>query len=123
MAEGTVFAAGWTLDDVQWSKFDASKVDPGLLQAVKAASLVEFNAPDYVIYLKRVFKDSGAETLANIEQWGVASAKATRRRISSATMRRPCAAAAAAKWSRVAWLSAERRLSTAPSAKPRTSRC
>lgn len=71
MAEGTVFAAGWTLDDVQWSKFDAAKVDPGLLQAVKAASLVEFNAPDYVIYLKRVFKGSGAETLANIEQWGV----------------------------------------------------
>lgn len=71
MSEGTVFAAGWTLDDVQWAGFDASKVDPGLLQAVKAASLVEFNAPDYVIYLKRVFKDSGAETLANIEQWGV----------------------------------------------------
>jgi hypothetical protein len=71
MSEGTVFAAGWTLDDIQWAKFDASKVNPGLLQAVKAASLVEFNAPDYVIYLKRVFKDSGAETLANIEQWGV----------------------------------------------------
>jgi hypothetical protein len=71
MSEGTVFAAGWKLDDVQWSKFDASKVDPGLLQAVKAASLVEYNAPDYVTYLKRVFKDSGAETLANIEQWGI----------------------------------------------------
>jgi hypothetical protein len=71
MSEGTVFAAGWTLDDIRWAEFDASKVDPGLLQAVKAASLVELNAPDYVIYLKRVFKDSGAETLANIEQWGV----------------------------------------------------
>ncbi|HEY8950907.1 MAG TPA: hypothetical protein VIM56_18630 [Rhizomicrobium sp.] len=71
MSEGTVFAAGWTLDDVQWSKFDASKVDPGLLQAVKAASLVEYNAPDYVTYLKKVFKASGPGILASIDHWGI----------------------------------------------------
>ncbi|MGN6517272.1 MAG: ferritin-like domain-containing protein [Rhizomicrobium sp.] len=71
MSEGVVFAAGWKLDDVQWSRFDASKVDPGLLQAVKAASLVELNAPDYVKYLKRVFKDGSRQTLDDIERWGV----------------------------------------------------
>jgi hypothetical protein len=71
MSDGVIYSAGWKLDDVQWSRYDASKVDPGLLQAVKAASLVEYNAPDYVTYLRRVFQDSGAETLANIDRWGV----------------------------------------------------
>ncbi len=41
-----------------------------MLAAVKAAALVEYNAPDYVTYLKRVFADAGPETLASIEQWG-----------------------------------------------------
>jgi hypothetical protein len=71
MSDGVVFSAGWSLDDVQWSKFDASKVAPGLLAAVKAAALVEFNAQDYVDYLKRVFANSGPKTIADIEQWGV----------------------------------------------------
>lgn len=71
MAEGTVFQAGWKLDDVQWSKFDASKVTPGLLAAVKAAALVEFNAQEYVDYLKRVFADSGSQIISDIEQWGI----------------------------------------------------
>ncbi|HEX4533997.1 MAG TPA: ferritin-like domain-containing protein [Rhizomicrobium sp.] len=70
-AEATVFKQGWTLDDVQWSKFDASKVDPLMLAAIKAAALVEYNAPDYVTYLCSVFKDAGAQTLANIREWGV----------------------------------------------------
>lgn len=70
MTSGTVYESGWTLDDVQWSKFDAAEVDPNMLAAVKAASLVEFNAPDYVTYLKRVFKDAGAQTLADLERWG-----------------------------------------------------
>jgi rubrerythrin len=63
-----VFRAGWTLDDVQWDRFDASKIEPWLVTAIKAAALVEFNAPDYVSYLKRVFTD--AKTQALIEQWG-----------------------------------------------------
>jgi hypothetical protein len=71
MTDGIVYGAGWSLDDVQWDKFDRAKLDPTLVAAVKAAALVEFNAPDYVIYLKRVFKESGAEMLANIEQWGI----------------------------------------------------
>jgi len=70
MSAGTVFSAGWSLDDVDWSKFDASKVDPALLATMKGASLVEYNAHDYVEYLSRVFKDAGAATLANIERWG-----------------------------------------------------
>jgi hypothetical protein len=70
MAGGTVYERGWTLDDVQWAAFDASKVERRLLAAVKAASLVEHNAPDYVTYLKRVFRDADAQTLADIERWG-----------------------------------------------------
>ncbi|MBV8976526.1 MAG: ferritin-like domain-containing protein [Alphaproteobacteria bacterium] len=64
----TVYAQGWTLDDVAWERFDPSKVEPWILTAVKAAALVEFNAPDYVTYLKRIFTD--APTQAAIEEWG-----------------------------------------------------
>ena len=60
----------WTLDDIDWAAFDASKVDADLLRTVKAASLVEANAPDYVTYLSQVFSDD-AELLAEIERWGV----------------------------------------------------
>jgi hypothetical protein len=70
MTGGTVYRAGWTLDDVPWSSFDPAKVDPLLLAAVKAAALVEFNAPDYVDYLKRVFSGSSTDTLQSIEYWG-----------------------------------------------------
>jgi rubrerythrin len=68
MADGTVYREGWTLDDIQWSRFDASKVEPWMATAIKAAALVEFNAPDYVSYLKRIFPDP--QTQAYIEQWG-----------------------------------------------------
>jgi hypothetical protein len=71
MSDGAVFHAGWTLDDIDWSRFHASQVDADLLAAVKAASLVEFNAPDYVAYLKRVYADAPDATLASIERWGV----------------------------------------------------
>lgn len=59
----------WTLDDINWDAFDRSKVDPETLAAVKAASLVEFNAPDYVSYLCNVFADS-EDIQQNIRQWG-----------------------------------------------------
>jgi hypothetical protein len=65
-----VYKQGWTMDDVHWSLFDPTKVEPSLLATVKAAALVEYNAPDYVTYLKRVFAGSAAETIAAIEQWG-----------------------------------------------------
>ena len=70
MTVATVYKQGWTLDEVHWDWFDPTRVEPGLLAAVKAAALVEFNAPDYVTYLKRVFHDAGPQTLATIEQWG-----------------------------------------------------
>jgi hypothetical protein len=70
MTGGTVYRAGWSLDEVPWASFDPSKVDPELLAAIKAASLVELNSPDYVGYLKRVFSDASPEILASIDQWG-----------------------------------------------------
>jgi rubrerythrin len=70
MTTGAVYGGGWTLDDVRWSAFDPSKVEPKLLAAVKAASLVEYNAHDYVAYLKRVFQDADPRTLDDIERWG-----------------------------------------------------
>ncbi len=46
----------WTLADIAWDRFDATKVDPDLLRIVKAASLVEHNGGDYAIYLENVFQ-------------------------------------------------------------------
>lgn len=60
----------WTLDDIAWEKIDRSKIDPELLKAVKAASLVEANAQDYVEYLRKVFHGDAA-TIALFETWGV----------------------------------------------------
>ncbi|HEX4295150.1 MAG TPA: ferritin-like domain-containing protein [Rhizomicrobium sp.] len=68
MSAKAVYNQGWSLDEVQWQNFDASKVEPWLITAIKGAALVEFNAPDYVSYLKRVFHD--AKTQALIEEWG-----------------------------------------------------
>jgi rubrerythrin len=59
----------WTLDDIPWTAFDAGKVDPELLRAVKAAALVEHNADDYVTYLCNVFADD-PEFVAAARQWG-----------------------------------------------------
>ena len=56
---------GWTLDDIAWERFDPSKVDQDLLMAVKAASVVEYNARDYVGYLKAVFPGDAAMQVWN----------------------------------------------------------
>jgi rubrerythrin len=50
----------WTLDDIDWSRFDAVKVDPELLRIVKAAAMVEHNGNDYATYLCNVFHDDPA---------------------------------------------------------------
>ena len=47
----------WSLDDVAWDSFDASKVDPEIVKLVKAAAMVEKNGLDYAAYLGRVFID------------------------------------------------------------------
>jgi hypothetical protein len=70
MTDGVIYSAGWTLDDVDWSRFEPAKVDLNLLAAVKAAALVEYNAPDYVAYLKRVYKGAPDSTIRDIEHWG-----------------------------------------------------
>lgn len=59
----------WTLDDIAWSGFEAGQVDADILKVVKAASLVERNAADYVAYLCRVFP-SDAAFQAAARQWG-----------------------------------------------------
>jgi len=71
MTVATVYKQGWTLDDVHWDWFQPARVDPRLLAAIKAAALVEYNAPDYVVYLKRVFQGASEQTIAAIEQWGI----------------------------------------------------
>lgn len=50
----------WTLDQIPWSDFDRSKVDPEVVKLIKAAALVEFNGGDYATYLGRVFGDDAA---------------------------------------------------------------
>jgi hypothetical protein len=70
MNDGAIYRAGWTLDEIDWSRFDASKVDADLLAAVKGAALVEYNAPDYVSYLKRVYDGAPQATLDAIAHWG-----------------------------------------------------
>jgi hypothetical protein len=57
----------WTLDDIQWDRFDASKVDPDTLKVAKAASLVERNARDYATYLASVFRDDPEVVCATAE--------------------------------------------------------
>jgi len=57
----------WILDDIDWSAFDATKVDPDLLKVTKAASMVEFNAHDYAAYLGEVFHDDPEFQAAAIE--------------------------------------------------------
>jgi hypothetical protein len=47
----------WSLDDIGWDRFDATRVDPEILRIVKAASLVERNGGDYAQYLCNVFAD------------------------------------------------------------------
>lgn len=59
----------WTLDSIAWDKFDRSKLDQRLVNLVKAASLVEYNAKDYVEYLRAVFKND-PKTMEVLHRWG-----------------------------------------------------
>jgi len=60
--------AGWTLDTIDWDRFDASKVDSEILRNIKAAAMVERNGGDYGIYLGRVFGDDPA-FMEDINRW------------------------------------------------------
>ena len=59
----------WTLDDIPWQAFDPDKVDPDILTAIKAASMVEQDSDDYVAYLCRVFHDD-ADFRRAARAWG-----------------------------------------------------
>jgi rubrerythrin len=59
----------WTLDDIAWGRFDPARVDPDILRAVKAASMVEANSADYVAYLENVFADD-EEMRGLVRAWG-----------------------------------------------------
>src|SRR4051812_47650081 len=50
----------WTIDSINWSRFDASKVSPEVLKVIKAAAMVERNGADYGRYLSNVFRDDPA---------------------------------------------------------------
>jgi hypothetical protein len=47
----------WRIEELDWDRFDASKVDPDVVAMVKAAAMVERNGTDYAAYLHGVFGD------------------------------------------------------------------
>ena len=47
----------WRIDEVDWDRFDPTKVDPDLVPSIKAAAMVERNGLDYAAYLTSVFHD------------------------------------------------------------------
>jgi len=47
----------WRLTDIDWDRFDPTRIDPKIIPLVKAAAMVERNGTDYAIYLGRVFHD------------------------------------------------------------------
>ncbi len=68
----------WSLDDIDWARFDAAKVSPDLIAVIKTAAMVERNGADYGRYLKGVFHDdpafqtAAAEWATEEEQHGLA---------------------------------------------------
>ena len=60
----------WSLKDIPWESFDASRVNAEIVPIVKAASMVEFNADDYRVYLQNVFGDDERACKA-LEQWSI----------------------------------------------------
>ena len=60
----------WTLETIEWSRFDPSKVDPEILRNIKAAAMVERNGTDYAVYLHNVFRDD-PDFGAAVDNWAV----------------------------------------------------
>ena len=60
----------WTLETIDWDRFDASRVDPEILRNIKAAALVERNGGDYGTYLGRVFADD-PQFMTSVDNWVV----------------------------------------------------
>jgi hypothetical protein len=47
----------WRIEQVDWDRFDPSRLDPEIVPLVKAAAMVERNGGDYALYLNNVFAD------------------------------------------------------------------
>lgn len=60
----------WTLNDIPWHAFDATRVKPDVLKVIKAAAMVERNGADYGRYLGNVFAGD-ADFRALAERWAV----------------------------------------------------
>ena len=60
--------ANWSLSDIPWHMFDASKVQPELVALAKVSCMVEHNGHEYARYLCDVFSDNAA-LHATIENW------------------------------------------------------
>jgi rubrerythrin len=58
----------WSLNDIEWNRFNASRVNPELVPLVKAACMVEHNSQDYDRYLHKVFEGDAAAQEA-ITEW------------------------------------------------------
>ena len=50
----------WTAEDIAWDAFDREKLDQDHLKLIKAASLTEYNAAQYTLYLHNIFQDDAA---------------------------------------------------------------
>jgi hypothetical protein len=59
----------WSIDKISWDRFDRSKLDPEILQIVKAASVVEYNGGAYAHHLCRIFHDD-PDFQQNARRWG-----------------------------------------------------
>lgn len=58
----------WRIEDLPWDQLDPSKVDEDLLNIIKAAALVEYNAEAYGKYLAQVFPDD-PKVMDDIDRW------------------------------------------------------
>lgn len=58
----------WSFEDINWSLFDLTKVNPEILRVIKAGSVVEHNGSDYGLYLKSVFAGDDI-FLKEIDHW------------------------------------------------------
>ena len=58
----------WTLAQIPWHDFDATRLDPHITSLIKTAALVEYNGADYATYLCNIFH--GDEAFCNaVRHW------------------------------------------------------
>jgi rubrerythrin len=60
----------WTLESIDWDRFDPAAVNPDVLKAIKASAMVEANGEDYGEYLCKVFHDD-PEFQAVAREWAL----------------------------------------------------